>query len=113
MVSANSPNKEAAWDYIRWLDDNGKRMAWAEETGEIPAVPELWKDPAIAESKRFGQWLPYLEFQVPLLHIGPQDEYSTILNNMVSSVLFQQSTVDDALATAELQINEMLARTVQ
>ena len=113
MVTSKSPNKEVAWDYIRWLDDNGRRMAWSEETGEIPAVPELWTAPAISESKRFGQWIPFLKYQVPLLHIGPQDEYSTILNNMVSSVLFQQATIDDALAKAEQQINEMLARTVQ
>lgn len=112
-VSANSPNKEAAWDFIRWLDDNQRRVDWAVETGEIPAVVELWENSDIADSKRFGPWLPYLEYQVPLLHIGPQDEYSNILNNMVSSVLFQEATVDEALAKAEQDLNDFLARSVQ
>lgn len=112
-VSANSPNKEAAWDYIRWLDDNKRRIDWAVETGEVPAVVKLWEDPAIAESKTFGPWLPYLEYQVPLLHIGPQDEPSNILNNMVNSVLFKEATVDEALDKAEQDLNDFLARSVQ
>lgn len=113
MVSANSTHKEEAWKYIRWLDDNKRRLVWSEETGEIPAVKELWKDPSISENKRFGAWIPYLEYQVPLLHIGPQDEYSQILNDMVSSVLFKKATIDEALAKAEASINTMLARVNQ
>ncbi len=113
MVSSNSPNKEAAWDYIRWLDKNERRLAWSEETGEIPAVVELWKDPKISESKRFGPWLEFLPYQVPLLYVGPQDEYTAVFEEMVSSVLYQQASIDEALAKAETSLNEMLARVTQ
>jgi multiple sugar transport system substrate-binding protein len=110
VVSANSPNKEVAWDYIRWLDENERRLAWGLETGEIPAVPAMWEDIAAADSERFGPWLPYLEYQVPVLHIGPQDEYYSSLENMVNSVLFEEATIEEALAQAEESINAMIDR---
>lgn len=113
MVSENSKNKEAAWNYIRWLDENNRRVTWSEETGEIPAVPELWKDSKIADNPMFKEWLPNLQYQVPLLHIGPQDEYTKIIGDMVSSVIFKTATIDDALAKGEKDLNEMLARTLK
>lgn len=113
MVSSNSKNKEAAWDYIRWLTDKNRSLAWSIETGEIPAIKELWVDPSIANSPRFSAWIPYLEYQIPLLHIGPQDEYTKAFEEMVSSVLYKQSSIDDALAKGEKDINEMLARTLK
>ncbi len=111
MVSSNSPNKQAAWDYVRWLNQNEHRLAWSEETGEIPAVKALWQDPTVANNPRFAPWLPLLQYQVPLAHIGPQDEYTKALEDMVNSVLFKQATIDEALAKAEKTLNDMIART--
>jgi len=109
MVSSNSPNKQAAWDYVRWLNQSEHRLAWSEETGEIPAVKALWQDPTLAGDVRFAPWLPLLPYQVPLAHIGPQEECVKILQGMVRSVLLQQSSIDGALATAEKALNDMIA----
>ena len=58
---------------------------------------------------RWAPLLPYLKYQVPLLHIGPQDTYQTVLGNMGTSVLLKQASIPDALKSAEDQLNQMLA----
>ncbi len=109
MVPTDSPNKSAAWDYIRWLNNSTRRLAWSEKTGEIPAVQALWSEPTVANDPRWAPWLPYLKYQVPLLYVGPQDTYQTVLTNMVTSVLLKQSSIPAALKSAEDQLNQMLA----
>jgi ABC-type glycerol-3-phosphate transport system substrate-binding protein len=109
MVPTDSPNKAAAWSYVSWLNDNSRRLAWSEKTGEIPAVQALWSDPTVANDPRWAPWLPVLKNQIPLLYIGPQDAYQTELTNMVSSVLLKQATIPVALKTAEDRLNQMLA----
>ena len=109
MVPTDSSNKSAAWAYISWLNNNARRLAWSEKTGEIPAVEALWSDPTVANDPRWAPWLPYLKYQVPLLYVGPQDTYQTVLTNMVTSVLLKQSSIPAALKSAQEQLNQMLA----
>jgi multiple sugar transport system substrate-binding protein len=109
MIPADSPNKAAAWDYVRWLNNNTRRLAWAEKTGEIPAVKALWSDQAVVNNPRWTPWLPYLKYQVPLLYVGPQDTYQTVLGNMVTSVLLKQSSIPAALKSAQDQLDQMIA----
>ena len=109
MVSADSPNKSAAWDYVRWLNDKKRRLAWAQQTGEIPAVKSLWHDPSVANDLRWAPWLPILHDQVPLLYIGPQDVYQKVLTDMVNSVLLKKSSIAEALKSAQTQLDQMLA----
>jgi len=109
MVPMDSQNKSAAWDYVRWLNGNEQRLAWSVQTGEIPAVKALWSDPVVANDPRWAPWLPFLDYQVALLDIGPQDAYSTSLNNMVMSVLLEQESIPAALETAQAELNQMLA----
>ena len=109
MIPAESPNKAAAWDYVRWLNNDSRRLAWSEKTGEISAVKALWSDPAVVKDPRWAPWLPLLKDQVPLLYIGPQDSYQTVLGNMVTSVLLKQSSIPAALKSAQDQLNQMIA----
>jgi multiple sugar transport system substrate-binding protein len=109
MVPSASPNKTAAWDYVRWLSDNKRRLEWAQRTGEIPAVKALWSDPAVANDPRWAPWLPILDDQVPLLYLGPQDIYQKVLTDMVNGVLRKQTSVSDGLKSAQDQLNQMLS----
>jgi multiple sugar transport system substrate-binding protein len=109
MVPTDSPNKSAAWDYVNWLNNSARRLAWSQKTGEIPAVEALWSDPSVTSDPRWAPWLPYLKYQVPLLYIGPQDAYQTTLTDMVTSVLLKQASIPAALKSAEDQLNQMLA----
>jgi multiple sugar transport system substrate-binding protein len=108
MVPSDSPNKSAAWDYVRWLSDNKRRLDWAHQTGEIPAVKALWTDPSVTSDPRWAPWLPILDDQVPLLYLGPQDIYQKVLTDMVTAVLLKQTSIPEGLKSAQDQLNQML-----
>ena len=109
MVPSAGSNSQAAWDYIRWLGQPDRRVAWSLKTGEIPALQSLWTEPKIADDPRWAPWFPILENQVPLLHIGPQDPQYKALTDMVMGVLLETTTIPAALETAEGQLNEIVA----
>jgi multiple sugar transport system substrate-binding protein len=109
MVPESSNNKEAAWDFIRWLNDNNRMVEWSMMTGEIPATKALWDNPALRNHVRMGPWFDVLDYQVPLLHNGPQDVYAKVLTDMIQEVLRGQTSIRDALRVAQDELNQMLA----
>ncbi len=109
MVPAASKNSQAAWDYIRWLGQPDRRVAWSLKTGEIPALQSLWTDPKISSDPRWAPWFPILKSQVPLLYIGPQDPQYKALTDMVMGVLLETSPIPAALQTAQDQLNAIVA----
>jgi len=109
MVADTSQNKEAAWDYVRWLGDEQRLLDWSVQTGEIPAVKALWTNPAVAENPRLAPWFDVLDYQVAMLSIGQQDVFEKVINDMVEEVLRDQVSIEEGLAKAEEQLNQMMA----
>ncbi|MHB8890423.1 MAG: extracellular solute-binding protein [Candidatus Limnocylindrales bacterium] len=109
MVPSATKSSQAAWDYIRWMSQPDRRVAWSLKTGEIPAVESLWTDPKIASDPRWAPWFPVLKNQVPLLYIGPQDPQYKALTDMVMGVLLDTSPIPAALQTAQDQLNAIVA----
>jgi multiple sugar transport system substrate-binding protein len=109
MVPASSPNKAAAWDYIRWLNDPTRLLAMSTATGEIPANKSLWTQAGVTDSPRFGPFADILPYQIPVEDIGPQDGTSTPLFDMTNAVLQNSKSIPDALNAAQTQINQMIA----
>ncbi len=108
MVPSSSPNAQAAWDYVRWMNQADKRVAWSLKTGEIPATESLWTNDQIANDPRWEPWFPYLKDQVPVLYIGPQDPQYKALTDMVTGVLLDQAAIPAALQTAQDQLNQIV-----
>lgn len=109
IVPKSSPNQSAAWKFISWLNEDKQRYVWSNLTGEIMAVKAMWKEPKVANDPRWAPWLPYLKYQVPVAYIGPQDTYTTVLTNMVDSVMLKSVKIPQALKSAQSQLNTMLA----
>ncbi len=110
IVPKATPDKSAAWQFISWLNEDKQRLAWSDLTDEIMAVKAMWKEPAVANDPRWKVWFPYLKYQVPLAYIGPQNTYTTVLTNMVDSVMLKSAKIPQALKSAQNQLNQMLAQ---
>lgn len=109
MVPSSSKNASAAWDYVRWMGQPDRRVAWSLKTGEIPALQSLWTNSQIASNPQWTPWFPILKDQVPLLYIGPQDPQYKDLTDMVMGVLLGRSAIPAALQTAQDQLNAIIA----
>lgn len=105
-VPASSENRDAAWRFVEFLEEN--RDVWVENTGEIPAQRELAAQVAEEDPDLYGVYYPILEQSV---HGYPSGDYFVLyqtLSDMVTAVTLGESTVDEALATAETAVNSHL-----
>ena len=48
VVFKDSPNKDAAWAFVKFMADPANQVAWYEEATVLPAVQSAWDDPAIS-----------------------------------------------------------------
>lgn len=59
-VFKNSQNRDGAWKLAQWLSQPEVQAKWYEATGDLPAVEDAWKDPALADDEKlavFGEQL--------------------------------------------------------
>lgn len=105
-VPSNSAHKDAAWDYIKFMDEN--REGWLAATYEVAASKELAAKQAKENPQLYGVYYPILEQSK---HGWPYGDYFAIydtLSAMFTSVVLDKATIDEALATAETTINKHL-----
>lgn len=99
--------QEAAWRFIKFLSDNS--LDWA-AGGQIPARTDL------LHSTRFQKMPVQAAFstQIPIVSYLPRlsfiFEFQTEFNTAVEKALRGSATPEQALATAEANINKVLAR---
>ncbi len=61
VVFKDSPNKDAAWAFVKFMADPANQVAWYEEATVLPAVQSAWDDPALADDANvavFGDTAP-------------------------------------------------------
>ncbi len=105
-VPKSSKHQEAAWRFVKYLDDN--RQAWIERTGEIPAAKEIAAAVAKSNPDLYGVYYPILGDSV---HGYPYGDYFVVykaLSDMVTSVNLGRASVTAALKDAETAINSHL-----
>lgn len=105
-VPASSENRDAAWRFVEYLEDN--RRTWVDNTGEIPASRELAEEVAADNPELYGVYFPILEQSVHGYPTGDYFQVYQALSDMVTAVTLEQAAVEDALTTAETAINSHL-----
>ena len=60
VVFTDSPNKPAAWAFVKFMTDPANQVAWYEEATVLPSVQSAWDDPTLSGDANvavFGQQL--------------------------------------------------------
>ncbi len=107
-VPAASKKQEEAWKFVKFLEEH--RGPWIKNTSEMPANKALAAQMAKDDPKLFGTFYQILEQGKPAWTSGDFFKIYDTLQNMVTSVWMDQATVDQALASAETEINTHLTQ---
>ncbi len=86
VVFKDSPNKDAAWAFVKFMADPANQVAWYGEATVLPAVQSAWDDPALAGDSNvaiFGQQLQDTKAPPP---IPTWNEVSTAINDNLEKV---------------------------
>lgn len=98
---------EAAWRFVKFLSDNS--LDWA-AGGQIPVRKSLRATPrfqAMAVQAAFARQIPYVQYMPRLPFIF---EFTTEFDTAVEKALRGSVPPEQALATAEANVNKVIAR---
>lgn len=112
MVTESSPNKDAAIQFIDYWNSRESQLYWSQQTGFPPARLDLAGDPALFEANewaaKFAAVVPYSRF-----FLGGQPDYVQIENDifvpMIQSITQNVTSIEEAAATADEQLDALLA----
>jgi multiple sugar transport system substrate-binding protein len=111
LVSAEGAKKAGTWRFLEFLLRPDIAARWSQFSGEMTTVTEALGRPEVTET-------PYLAPYAGALAYGVSEnvteylstEVTDALSTMLESVARGQASVDDALATAEAEVNRLTAR---
>ncbi len=111
LVSAEGAQKDGTWRFLEFLLRPDISARWSAFSGEMPAVMAASTDPVVTGT-------PYIAPYVPALEYGVTEDVAeflsadamVVLRTMLESAARGEASVDDALATAEAEVNRLTAR---
>jgi multiple sugar transport system substrate-binding protein len=109
VVSKQSANTQAAWDFVQFMMKDENASAWNLRTSSIPANKHVAEDPKYLESapavKAAVEALPNGRWIGPL---ADRDYFFKAINDTYAQIVYDKTSVKDGLKKAEDDINKML-----
>jgi multiple sugar transport system substrate-binding protein len=102
-IVAASPNKDAAWEYVKFVTNAEQQRKMAVAIGRIPTQPALLRDPEV-QKKYPAAPLAIDQMKYPMgmaIVVAQQAEINTAVANELVAVLRGQKGVERALEDAE------------
>ena len=110
-VTKDSPNTDAAWEYIAWTQDPANYKQFLKEAGMFPSRSDVATDPYWADDPVLSIFLEQVKIARARAYGPNYAEMSNALQDAVQAALTGASTVKDALDKAAAVITPLLATT--
>ncbi|MCY4465209.1 MAG: ABC transporter substrate-binding protein [Chloroflexi bacterium] len=112
MIPKNAAHPDEAWQLVKWLttEVDGKGACWFIQQQQRPSplveCNGYEKDGVVHHRAESILGVAALDYLVPVAPVQP--EANQILNRMLEDVFFGDSSIEDALASAEAEIQALL-----
>jgi multiple sugar transport system substrate-binding protein len=113
FLFSGSPNKEAAWEFIRYVTSPEVQLDWDQETGFLPVRQSVADNPDYLTwiNETEPRMLPFVE-GMTYAHTRPAtpkyNEVSNAFSTEIQKALLGEATPEEALAAAEQAVNDIL-----
>jgi multiple sugar transport system substrate-binding protein len=113
MFDNGEQHKKASWEFLKWFTSPTVDLQWATLTGDLPIRQSITKLPGyqryLAKYPGIGTWVSNLANATQARpSITSYPRISTVIGQMVQSVLLGQSQPQQALDSAAKQVNAIL-----
>jgi multiple sugar transport system substrate-binding protein len=115
LFKSDETRQKAAWDFINWLTDTEAQITWDMETGFMPVRDSVATDPGYVSwvESTEPRLKPFVENQKHAHNRPPVTNYpelSDAFSRELEKALLGEVTVQEALAEAEMAVNDILAQ---
>jgi multiple sugar transport system substrate-binding protein len=107
-ITTSAKNPDAAWDFIKWIEqpDNYKQLQI--DTGNLPSQKPLLNDPYWSKDPVYSVFAQQLLVAKPRAYGPNYPKISSAIQDAMQAAISGQSSVDDALAQAQKEITPEL-----
>ena len=107
-ITTSAKNPDAAWDFIKWIEqpDNFKQLQI--DTGNLPSQKPLLNDPYWSKDPVYSVFAQQLLVAKPRAYGPNYPKISSAIQDAMQAAISGQSSVDDALAQAQKEITPEL-----
>ena len=108
-ISKDSPNKEAAIEYLKFLLLKENQLRWHEATGRMPSRKDAGEE--IRDSELFAGFTEALDYVEPIPRVTYYDEMPSILGEAYQSVLTETVDAKTAAIKAATRVRQSIVTT--
>jgi multiple sugar transport system substrate-binding protein len=114
MFDNGEAHKQASWEFLKWLTSPKVDLEWSLMTGDLPIRKSVTELPGykryLTKYPGIGTWVDNLGNATQARpSITTYPKISTVVGQMVQSVLLEQAEPKQALSSAAQQVNAILA----
>lgn len=107
VMFQSAKNKEAAWEFLRFMVSDEAQMAMA-ESGVIPVTPSAAASPAVQEVDYYADYVQQLATAMPRTPVPTWTQIDDILGTAFESVMRGQASAQAALDEAAAAVDALL-----
>jgi len=115
FVFSGSPNKEAAWEFVKYITSPEVQLLWDQKTGFLPVRQSVadnadylkWVNETEPRMQPFVEGMKYAQTRPAT---AKYNEVSNAFATEIQKALLGQATPEEALASAETAVNDILAQ---
>lgn len=111
-IAAQSPNKEAAWKFLRWISGPEGAALWSQGTGAFPSRSDVTEQAWFKERKEFqpfAQQVGWSGAQSPFLSMPNAVQMNKIMTTEIQNVVQGRKSAKQALDDAAEEWNKIFA----
>ena len=96
VVFRGSDNKEAAWEFVRWLSDPATQAKWYGMVSALPSVQSAWEEGDLASDENLGVFGDQLEDAKHPPPIPKWEEIAAEIDGEIEKVTAGKATPEEA-----------------
>jgi multiple sugar transport system substrate-binding protein len=108
VIFRRSKFQSEAWKLIEFLSQPAQQIRFYELTGNLPPRKSSWEQGKLREDTKVAAFYEQLQFAVPLPRVPEWEEITVKLIHAGQATIAKKSTVDEALADLDRQVDELL-----
>jgi multiple sugar transport system substrate-binding protein len=109
-VLRTSPHKDAAWKWIEFLSATSQQVAFYRLTGDLPARPSAWEDPALADNRYAQAFRRQLEHVRSTPKIPEWERIAHAISQSAEAVIRGTTSTDAALTALDAEVDAILEK---
>ncbi len=110
VIFKNSPNKDAAWRFVEYVNRVENQVEWYSMSKNLPSRKDAWDRPLLKDNQYLAAFRQQLQNTQAPPALPEWELIASILSEALEQIVYKKTTITAGLENCENRINSILAR---